>query len=103
MCGRTLEASADVLGVTGKSLQAKVHTMLRTGLITDSFKRAMDYVRLIRNTGAHSGATVGHQSAEGTMRFTQQALRLLFEVPGELGRLTEHPKELDTPPIEETA
>jgi len=28
------------------------------------------------------------------MRFTQQALRLLFEVPGELERLTEPPEEL---------
>jgi len=33
-------------------------------------------------------------NAEGTMRFTQQALRLLFEVPGELERLTEPPEEL---------
>jgi hypothetical protein len=30
------------------------------------------------------------------MRFTQQTLRLLFEVPSELGRLTGHPPELDT-------
>jgi hypothetical protein len=28
------------------------------------------------------------------MRFTQQTLRLLFEVPGELACLTEHPQEL---------
>ena len=64
--------------------------------MTAAFGDAMDYVRLIRNVGAHAGQPVSSQSAEGTMRFTQQALRLLFEVPGELERLTETPAELDS-------
>lgn len=94
MCGRTLEAAGDLLGVEGKTLQARIKKMLEDGLITTSFRDAMNYVRLIRNTGAHAGAEVSQESAEGTMRFTQQTLRLLFEVPGELNRLQGQPPEL---------
>ncbi len=54
----------------------------------------MDYVRLIRNVGAHAGKEVSPESAAGTLRFTQQTLRPLFQVPGELARLTGHPPEL---------
>jgi hypothetical protein len=51
-------------------------------------------VRVIRNVGAHAAEQeVTPDTAEGTMRFTQQMLRLLFEVPGELHRLTGHPPE----------
>jgi hypothetical protein len=82
------------LGITGRTLQARINKMLEQDLITSSFGDAMDYVRLIRNVGAHAGQPVSSGSAEGTMRFTQQALRLLFEVPGELERLTEPPEEL---------
>jgi Domain of unknown function (DUF4145) len=79
--------------VKGKTLQTRIHTMLGEGLITTEFKGAMDYVRLIRNVGAHAGQDVSRDSAEGAMRFTQQTLRLLFEVPGELHRLTQVPAE----------
>lgn len=95
MCGRTLEAAAEKLGIEGRTLQARINKMLEQDLITSSFSDAMDYVRLIRNVGAHAGQPVSEASAEGTMRFTQQALRLLFEVPGELQRLTETPEELE--------
>lgn len=94
-CGRVLEGAAAHRHIDGKTLQQQVHKMLNDGLITTEFKGAIDYVRLIRNVGAHAGKVVGRESAEGTMRFTQQALRLLFEVPGELSRLTGHPPELD--------
>ncbi len=98
MCGRTLEAAANLLGIDGRTLQQRIQRMIKEGQITAQFGDAMDYVRLIRNTGAHAGAVVSQQSAEGTMRFTQQALRLLFEVPGELSRLLGHPPELDQQP-----
>lgn len=100
MCGRTLEAAAEKLGIEGRSLQARINKMLDQDLITSSFGDAMDYVRLIRNVGAHAGQPVSAASAEGTMRFTQQALRLLFEVPGELQRLTEPPEELEEKPAD---
>ena len=96
MCGRTLEASADARGIEGRSLQTRIEAMREQGLITTEFAGAMDYVRLIRNVGAHSGKEVSRESADGTMRFTLQTLRLLFEVPKELERLTAHPPELDT-------
>jgi hypothetical protein len=96
MCGRTLEAAADKLGIEGRTLQSRITKMLDAGLITEDFRAAMDYVRLIRNVGAHAGDPVGQESADGTMRFTQQALRMLFEVPGELHRLTDRPEELDS-------
>lgn len=92
-CGRTLEAAADARKMTGKTLRDRVTKMQNEGLITTEFKSAMSYVRLIRNIGAHAGRPVRRESAEGTMRFTQQALRLLFEVPAELGRLTAPPPE----------
>ena len=70
--------------------------MLNQGLITTEFKGAMTYTRMIRNVGAHAGQSVSPESAEGAMRFTQQTLRLLFEVPAQLKRLTEPtPDELD--------
>lgn len=94
-CGRTLEAAADIRGITGKNLNTRINKMRTDGLITSEFKDAMDYVRLIRNIGAHAGKEVSRESAEGTMRFTQQTLRLLFEVPNELERLTGHPPELE--------
>ncbi|MDQ3647010.1 MAG: DUF4145 domain-containing protein [Actinomycetota bacterium] len=93
-CGRTLEAAADEHGIEGRTLQQRLNKMLEQGLITNRFHEAMDYARLIRNTGAHAGQPVSPESAEGTMRFTQQALRLLFEVPGELDRLQGRPPEL---------
>lgn len=94
MCGRTLEAAADRLGLEGRNLQSRINKMLEQDLITTSFREAMDYVRVIRNVGAHAGQPVSATTAEGTMRFTLQALRLLFEVPGELQRLKEPPEEL---------
>ncbi len=96
-CGRALEAAADERAVKGKTLQQRIETMRSEGLITTEFRDAMDYVRLIRNVGAHAGQEVSPESAEGTMRFTQQMLRLLFEVPGELGHLTGRPPELNGP------
>jgi hypothetical protein len=97
-CGRTLEAAADALGITGNSLFERIEQMLVDGLITAAFKEAMDYVRLIRNTGAHAGQSVSAESAEGTMRFTQQALRLLFEVPDQLSKIRSQPPELEARP-----
>jgi len=93
-CGRVLEASADTREVQGKTLQERIERMQKEGVITREFRDAMDYVRLIRNVGAHAGQDVSQESAEGTMRFTLQMLRLLFEVPTELSRLTGHPPEL---------
>ncbi|MFL5961020.1 MAG: DUF4145 domain-containing protein [Gaiellaceae bacterium] len=95
-CGRTLEQAATERQVEGRTLQQRIEKMRQGGLVTSEFKDAMDYVRLIRNVGAHAGKEVSRESAEGTMRFTQQTLRLLFEVPAELSRLTGHPPELDT-------
>jgi len=94
-CGRTLEAAAVHRKIEKGTLQQRIEKMLNDGLITAEFRDAMDYVRLIRNVGAHAGQEVSRESAEGTMRFTQQTLRLVFEVPGELSRLTGHPPELD--------
>lgn len=94
MCGRTLEAAAESLDIGGRTLQQRISAMLGSGLITAQFKDVMNYVRLIRNTGAHAGTEVTPESAEGTMRFTLQTLRLLFEVPGELARLRGEPVEL---------
>lgn len=94
-CGRTLEAAADALNISGNALYQRIETMLADGLITARFKEAMDYVRLIRNTGAHAGQPVSRESAEGTMRFTQQALRILFEVPDQLSKIRSEPPELE--------
>lgn len=103
-CGRTLEAAADALGIEGRSLQQRLKRMRDGGLVTVQFAEAMDYARLIRNTGAHAGSPVSRDSASGTMRFTLQALRMLFEVPGELDTLRARPPELeDAEPTEVTA
>jgi hypothetical protein len=102
-CGRTLEAAADARGIEGKTLEQRIRKMMADNLVTAEFGEAMTYVRFIRNTGAHAGQDVPPDAAEGTMRFTLQALRLLFEVPGELGRLQGPPAELaddaKSPPV----
>lgn len=92
-CGRTLEAASSERDIPKGTLDSRITRMLQDGLITTEFKAAMTYVRVIRNVGAHAGQGVTADTAEGTMRFTQQALRLLFEVPGELHRLTTAPPE----------
>jgi hypothetical protein len=102
-CGRTLEQAAVERNITNGTLQKRIEKMRTDGLVTTEFKGAMDYVRLIRNVGAHAGKEVSRESAEGTMRFTQQTLRLLFEVPNELSRLTGHPPELDAADGDESA
>ena len=94
-CGRVLEQAATERNIEGRTLQARITKMAAEGHITAEFSAVMDYVRLIRNVGAHAGRDVSRESAEGTMRFTQQTLRLLFEVPGELKKLTTRPPELD--------
>jgi hypothetical protein len=94
-CGRTLEAAFDARKVSGGSLSDRLARAESTGLITSEFKGAMQYARLIRNTGAHAGAEVSSSSAEGVMRFTHQALRLLFEVPAELAQLKRRVPELE--------
>jgi hypothetical protein len=93
-CGRTLEAASHARGFEGRTLEKRIRHMMATNVITAEFGEAMTYVRFIRNTGAHAGQDVPADAAEGTMRFTLQALRLLFEVPGELGRLQGPPAEL---------
>jgi Domain of unknown function (DUF4145) len=100
-CGRTLVAAADERNIEGRTLQQRIERMRGDGLITTEFRDAMDYVRLIRNVGAHAGDPVSRESAEGTMRFTRQTLRLLFEVSAELARLTGHPPELNEADQEE--
>jgi hypothetical protein len=92
-CGRTLEQAAIEREIEAKTLQKRIEKMQEDGLITREFRGAMDYVRVIRNVGAHAGQEVSRDTADGTMRFTQQTLRLLFEVPGELRRLMGHPPE----------
>lgn len=93
-CGRALEASAQELGLPNATLYQSIENMLEQGLVTQQFRDVMDYIRLIRNTGAHASSDVSKDSADGTMLFTLQTLRLLFEVPGELERLTAHPREV---------
>jgi hypothetical protein len=94
MCGRTLESAFDARNVTGGSLQERLANAEGNGLITRKFNQAVSYARLMRNVGIHSGDPVSPESAEGVMHFTQQALRLLFDVPGELDKLTTPPPEV---------
>jgi hypothetical protein len=86
-CGRALEAASAKFGLDKGPLFKRIEEMLEDGLITVQFKPAMDYVRVIRNTGAHAGPEVAESEAEGALGFTQQTLRLLFEVPGALAEL----------------
>jgi hypothetical protein len=99
-CGRTLEAAADARGIEGRTLDSRIRKMIEGGLITAEFGEAVTYARFIRNTGAHAGQDVSPDAAQGTMRFTLQALRLLFEVPAELARLTAQPPPGDGEPGE---
>jgi hypothetical protein len=88
-CGRVLEAACAERQVTGGTLARRITALFDQGLITSDFKQVMTQVRLIRNVGAHADLPVSRESATSTMRFTQQTLRVLFEVPGELGLLSE--------------
>jgi Domain of unknown function (DUF4145) len=92
MCGRTLETAFDARQVAGSSLADRLGKAENQGLITKEFKGSLSYARLMRNVGAHAGDPVSPESAAGVMNFTLQTLRLLFEVPGELDRLTTPPE-----------
>lgn len=97
-CGAALESAFEARGVSGRSLVDRVRTARKQGWLTEDLERAVQYARLIRNAGAHGGTAVrvvSEESARGAMRFTQQTLRLLFEVPGELALLTGQPPELE--------
>jgi Domain of unknown function (DUF4145) len=97
-CGAALEGAFEARDITGRSLVDRVRQARADGWLTEDLERAVQYARLIRNAGAHGGRAVrvvSEESARGAMRFTQQTLRLLFEVPGELAALTGQPPELE--------
>jgi hypothetical protein len=54
-CGRALEAAAVHGGLDRGTLQARIEQMLKEGHVTTEFNAAMDYIRLLRNLGAHAG------------------------------------------------
>lgn len=95
-CGRTLEAAAVERGMEKGTLATRIQKMQKDGIITTEFGKAVSYARMMRNVGAHGGGAAGvpRDAATGCMRFTLQALRILFEVPGELDELTGPPPEL---------
>lgn len=87
---RTLEASAAHFGATGGALVKQIQKLIDDGLVTRQFGEAMTHVRKIGNVGAHAtDEELSVRDIELASRFTEQLLRNLFEVPGELLGLRE--------------
>ncbi len=85
---RTLEAACAARGHAMRNLVQSIESLVSGGLITHEFTPAITHVRKIGNLGAH--ATDEELTAAEvtlTMRFTEQVLRNLFEIPGEVTEL----------------
>ena len=82
---RTLEAACAARGHKKKTLVASIKSLVDEGLITTEFTPALAHVRKIGNAGAHAtDEELLVDEVRLTMRFTEQVLRNLFEIPGEL-------------------
>lgn len=85
---RTLEAAAAHVGISNGRLVEQVQKLIDENLITRQFSGALDHVRKIGNAGAHhTDDRLSVEDVELAARFTEQLLRNLFEVPGELEKL----------------
>jgi Domain of unknown function (DUF4145) len=99
---RTLEAAASQYGITDGPLVRRIKALIDAGLITTQFGGAMDYIRKLGNIGAHaSDEKLDEDDVRRAFRFTTQALRNLFEIPGDLAGLP--PDEPPTMEIEDSA
>lgn len=85
-CRRTVEAVARDKDISGKYAKTMIQEMVKKGLLTPQFAEAIDHVRLQGNTGAHTGP-ISQDEAERTLRFTQELLRILYEIPAELKKV----------------
>lgn len=87
---RTLEGAAAQSGVSERTLVRSIEKLVEEGLITKSFGEAVHHVRKIGNLGAHySDERLDEAEVRRALRFTEQMLRNLFEVPGELRQIEE--------------
>jgi hypothetical protein len=85
---RTLEGAAAHMGVTEKTLVQSIEKLIEQGHITKDFGRAVHHIRKIGNLGAHySDERLEQDEVRRALRFTEQVLRNLFEVPGELSEI----------------
>lgn len=85
---RTLEGAASKVGVTGGTLVQQIGKLVEAGAVTKEFGRAVHHVRKIGNLGAHfTDDRLNEAEVRRAMRFTEQLLRNLFEVPGELAEI----------------
>ncbi|MEV7879800.1 DUF4145 domain-containing protein [Streptomyces microflavus] len=86
---RTLEAAAAHFQIKEKVLMRSIEKLISEGYVTKSFEPVLHHIRAVGNVGAHaSDERVDNGTAERALRFTAQLLRNLFEVPGELQRIS---------------
>ena len=76
-----------------RSLQAVERARERAVETFEKLDRTESAIRRSQASEEREQDEVDRETAEGTMRFTMQTLRLLYEVPGELKRLKTPPEE----------
>lgn len=91
---RTLEAAAAHYDVTSGSLVSRIDKLIKQGLITAQFSKALHDIRNIGNVGAHAtDERLDEHTVRRALRFTTQALRNLFEIPEELKALRDESEQ----------
>lgn len=91
---RTLEAAVAQKGLLdqNKPLVRSIERLIDDGFVTKDFAEALTHVRKVGNQGAHyTDERLSEDDVKRALLFTVQFLRNLFEVPGELARITETP------------
>jgi Domain of unknown function (DUF4145) len=88
MARRTLEAVCEDKGATGQTLAANVKSLFATGQLPKPLMDWADEVRLIGNQGPHFDVKnpVTRADANELLRFLDDLLRYVYELPGELAR-----------------
>lgn len=79
MCRRTLEAICHELGAGGRTLQAKLDTLAKGGLIDGRLREWAHGIRAVGNEAAHDFvADISNEDARDVLDFTEAILMYVF-------------------------
>ncbi len=86
---KCLEGAALQFEIEDRTLAKRIEQLAEKGLVTEAFKSAAHITRGVGNAGAHfgQGDEVEELEVRRAMKFTEQLLRSLFEIPGEVNAL----------------
>ncbi|MCK4546133.1 MAG: DUF4145 domain-containing protein [Candidatus Eisenbacteria sp.] len=88
MARRTLEAICDDQGASDGSLASRLEALSKSGALHPSLTEWSKEIRLVGNVGAHFDpiTKVSRQDAYQLISFIREMLKVLYELPAEIGR-----------------